>query len=279
MPSNEFNAPKSFKGVMISSTFTDLEQHRQALIDSIQRQSMMPLGMEQDAARLTDVITSSLEKVRQASGYIAVIGSKYGQIPVSPTQNPRGLSLTELEFHEAVRLNRPILLFLMGDEHPVPRKDIETDPDKQKKLEEFRRRAMQMGPDSSVHRVYATFNSLEDFKLKALQSLTEMRRYFDEQDRQGSTWSAAPTRADSHTPRQQSEIPTDRGKFILFLTRQLNEEVFDKLILVLGIPVQYMPGRSAGLATRISEMIRWAESPMGCGLEKVRQATADILNP
>jgi len=44
----------------------------------------------------------------------------------SPARNPDGLSITELEFNEAMQLDRPILLFVMGDDHPVKKADVET---------------------------------------------------------------------------------------------------------------------------------------------------------
>jgi hypothetical protein len=117
--------------------------------------------------------------VRDASAYIVVIGRKYGQIPVCPNRNDEELSITELEFNEAQRINRPILMFLMGDDHLVRWFDVETDPAKMAKLNAFRERAKRIGPDSQVHRVYATFDSLEDFAVKAVQAVAELRRYLD----------------------------------------------------------------------------------------------------
>ena len=52
--------------------------------------------------------------VRDGSAYIGVISKKYGQMPKCPTRNPDNLSITELEFNEALHLGRPILLFIMG---------------------------------------------------------------------------------------------------------------------------------------------------------------------
>src|ERR1035441_9145185 len=54
-------------------------------------------------------------------------------------------------------------------------------PQRKKKLNAFRERAKQM-KDSPVHRVYATFDSLEDFTPKAFQAVAELRRYLDGKD-------------------------------------------------------------------------------------------------
>lgn len=183
MGNDKDSTPRRYLGVMVSSTFTDLEEHRAALIKAIKGQGLTDVAMENDSAKADlDVIDSSLQMVRDASAYIAIISHKYGQTPVSPERNPDGLSVTALEFNEAQRLGRPILLFIMGDDHPVRKADVETDPAKIEKLNAFRKRAKQMKPGSQVHRVYATFNSLEEFTSRATQAVAGLRRYLDERD-------------------------------------------------------------------------------------------------
>lgn len=174
--------PRQYKGVMISSTFSDLETHRSALIKAIKGQKLTDVAMENDTAKAdVDVIDSSLQMVGDGSAYIGVISHKYGQTPQCPERNPDNLSLTELEFNQAQKLNRPILLFIMGDKHPVTKADVETDPTKVAKLNAFRDRAKQMKPGSSVHRVYATFDSLEEFERKAIHAVADLRGHLDDQ--------------------------------------------------------------------------------------------------
>ena len=121
--------PRHYLGVMVSSTFDDLEKHRAVLIKAIKGQELTDVAMENDSAKPdVDVIDSSLQMVSDASAYIAVISHKYGQIPISPDRNPDKLSIFELEFNQAQQLERPTLLFIMGDEHPVRKADVETDP-------------------------------------------------------------------------------------------------------------------------------------------------------
>jgi hypothetical protein len=161
--------------VMLSSTFTDLQAHRSALITAIDRHKLHANVMERDDALLTlDVLDSSLEMVRDSAAYILIIGLKYGQTPVCPDRNPDRLSVTELEFNEAQELDHPTLLFIMGDDHPVTKHDIERDPEKEEKLNAFRERAKKASQGSDVNRVYAEFNSLEEFKDRFASSLTEL---------------------------------------------------------------------------------------------------------
>jgi hypothetical protein len=175
-------SPRQFRGVTISSTFEDLKEHRDALIDILTGQGLFPLAMEHDSARPgPDVIDSSLQKVRDGAAYVGIISRRYGQVPPCPRRNPENRSITELEFDEAQRLGRPILLFLMGDAHPVREADVELDLENRKKLQAFRERAKQMGPDAPVHRVYDTFNSLEQFKEKAARAVAELEDYLQAQ--------------------------------------------------------------------------------------------------
>ena len=171
--------PRDFKGVMVSSTFTDLKEHRAALIEAINAHGFHPNVMEYDSARLVDVIDSSLNMVRESAAYILIISQKYGQIPDCPKRNPDNISITELEFNEAVELRRPILLFIMGDDHAIKKSDIEKDPEKEVRLNAFRERAKKASPDSSVHRVYAVFESFEEFKKKMNAPLAELDKHLN----------------------------------------------------------------------------------------------------
>jgi hypothetical protein len=179
MTDNDHPAPRHYLGVTVSSTFADLKKHRVAVIKAIKAHGLTDVAMENDSAKLLDVIDSSLQMVRDGSAYIGVISKKYGQTPKCPKRNPDGLSITELEFNEALRLGRPILLFIIGKGHLLLEEDIEADLAKKRKLDAFRERAKQMKPDSPVHRVYATFDSLEEFKDKVSPSIAELRRHLD----------------------------------------------------------------------------------------------------
>jgi hypothetical protein len=175
-------APRQFLGVMVSSTFADFERHREALIGAISGQGLHPIAMEQDSALPGGtVIDSSLRKVSDGAAYVGIIGARYGTIPDSLEHNPDGLSLTELEFRKARELGRPILLFIMGPDHDVKQRDVESDPEKRSRLEAFREDAKRLAADSRVHRVYKVFNSLNEFEVAATQSVAELRRFLDEE--------------------------------------------------------------------------------------------------
>jgi len=182
MPKAPSIKPRSIPQVMVSSTFTDLKEHRAALIRALNEHDLHANAMESDSAKPAgDVIDSSLQMVRDSAAYIVLISQKYGQIPVCPRRNPEQLSITELEFNEAQRLNRPTLLYIMSEEHAVTKADVERDPAKEAKLDAFRERAKQ-DPVSNVNRVYAVFESLEGFKAQLPASLHDLCNHLDQQE-------------------------------------------------------------------------------------------------
>lgn len=172
MPDN--SAPGSVPQVMVSSTFTDLKEHLTALVDAINGHGLHPKVMAHDFACLADLIEVSLQMVQSSDAYIGMIGLEHDQTPENKVHNPDNLSITELEFNEAQRLERPVLLFIMGEEHPVKIANIERDPRKEKKLNAFRERLRKITPGSPANGVYVVFNSLEEFKARIGSSLNEL---------------------------------------------------------------------------------------------------------
>jgi Domain of unknown function (DUF4062) len=84
--------PQPYPGVMVSSTFKDLEQHRAKLMDAINGQGLHPMAMEQDTAPPAGtLIDSSLAKVRDAATYVGVISGRYGRVPVDNELNSERL--------------------------------------------------------------------------------------------------------------------------------------------------------------------------------------------
>jgi tetratricopeptide (TPR) repeat protein len=190
--------PKNYRAIMLSSTFTDLKKHREQVIKAIREFGYKPEVMEDNGARAdADVIDSSLQMVRDSVAYALIIGRKYGQTPICSARNPSRLSVTELEFNEAMRLKRPILLFIMDKKHPIIEEDIELDPDKRQKLDAFRERAKCMREGEEVQRVYDTFESLEQFSTAAAIAIGRLARDLGSN---GSNAAEAPTQTHSNIP-------------------------------------------------------------------------------
>lgn len=168
--------PANYKGVMVSSTFIDLKQHRKELMTALRKQELFAIGMEDYVSDPgDDEISSSLKMVRKGSAYIGLISRRYGQVIECPMRNPNSFSVSRLEFEEAQHLGLPTLIFIMGENHTVKEAEVEIDAQKREKLDEYRKRAKE-------GRIYVEFNNLEDFTKDAIHYVAELRRYLDEKD-------------------------------------------------------------------------------------------------
>ena len=79
----------------------------------------------------------------------------------------------------------------------------------------------------------------------------------------------------------ESSIETDplKKRLTLFqLLSSLPGPQFDQIIFVLKPPSGNIPSASAPLAQRVSALLEWAESPIGCGLEPLNQTLNSIIN-
>ncbi|HEV7893609.1 MAG TPA: DUF4062 domain-containing protein [Pyrinomonadaceae bacterium] len=199
MPNETTPTPLLYKGVMVSSTFLDLRSHRAQLMEALRKEKLFAVGMEEYIPNPgDDVISSSLKMVGEASAYIGLISHRYGQV-VECAQNPHSYSVSRLEFEEAQRLGLPTLIFIMGDDHVVRMRDVESDPEKKRKLEEYRERAKQ-------GRMYEVFESLEDFTKKAIHAVANLRSYLDKQSAPPAP--PPPAHAPTSAEAEPSSIPS-----------------------------------------------------------------------
>ena len=85
--------------VMVSSTLRDLKDHRNAARDAIVKAKMHPLRMEEASAQTgTNAVHFSQKLVRDADVYIGILAFHYGYVPDDEELNPKGLSVTEIEY-------------------------------------------------------------------------------------------------------------------------------------------------------------------------------------
>ena len=146
---------------MISSTALDLPEHRKQAFDACLSTHIHPIGMERLPARDATGAAVSLEMVDQADIYIGIYAWRYGWVPEGSD-----ISITEMEFNRAVERGKKVLVFIMDDDHPVKRVDVEIG-DAPQKLEKFKARA-------SKGRVHQKFKSPDDLRAKIIQALADL---------------------------------------------------------------------------------------------------------
>jgi Domain of unknown function (DUF4062) len=105
--------------IYVSSTYQDLLEHRAAVDRTLRRMGHDVIGMEQYVAEGNKPFYRCQEDVRIADLYVIIVGWRYGYIPVDQPV-PGGLSITELEYREAVAAGKAILAFLLDPDAPWP---------------------------------------------------------------------------------------------------------------------------------------------------------------
>ena len=121
-----FLKPPHDTRILVISTTVDLYPYRQAATKAIELMGL-PVVQETDGAAPSDALKVSLRQVSQADLVIVVVAWRYGYIPEGEV-----LSLTHLEYREARRLGKPILVFLAD---PATQSDYVLFPESSRNLE------------------------------------------------------------------------------------------------------------------------------------------------
>ncbi|HWT02132.1 MAG TPA: DUF4062 domain-containing protein [Pyrinomonadaceae bacterium] len=158
--------PQEVKHVVVSSTARDLPEHREEVMDACLRQGMFPTMMEHLPALDAEAISASLDLVDKADIYVGVFAHRYGYVPKE--NNPRQISITEMEYNRAVERDIPRLIFLMDKAHPITIDAVEQG-EGAAKLAALKKRI-------EAERVVNYFDSPDDLRAHAINSLSQLRQ-------------------------------------------------------------------------------------------------------
>src|SRR3954447_16537017 len=106
--------------VFVCSTFSDLGQERDRVLDAIRRLKLQHDSMEFFGARAEQAIETCLSEVRASDILVVIVGHSYGSIVPS-----LGISYSEAEYEEGFRLKKPCLVYVRDDDIPVLPKHME----------------------------------------------------------------------------------------------------------------------------------------------------------
>lgn len=120
--------------VFISSTYTDLKEERNAIIEGLLNAKYIPAGMEMFAASNEEQFQYIKKIIDTCDYYVLIVGARYGTINAST-----GKSFTEQEYDYAIEKGIPVLAFLHNDPYNLPADKREDD--KKELLESFRAKA------------------------------------------------------------------------------------------------------------------------------------------
>lgn len=119
--------------VFVCSTFSDLSEEREGVLDAIRRLQLQHDSMEFFGARTNQPIETCLEEVRRSNILVVIVGHRYGSLV--PDMD---ISFSEAEYREGIRLKKPCLVYIRGENVPILPSLMERDPDKLRLLEAWK---------------------------------------------------------------------------------------------------------------------------------------------
>ena len=125
--------PEKRYQVFVSSTYEDLREERQEIMQALLELGCIPSGMELFPAADEDKWTLIKRMIDDCDYFIVVVGGRYGSI--SPST---GKSYTQMEYEYAIERGKPVIGFLHGEPSNIPFGKSEQTPDGRQKLEAFR---------------------------------------------------------------------------------------------------------------------------------------------
>lgn len=123
--------------VFVSSTFIDLQQERQEVMQALLELDCIPAGMELFPAGNDDQWSLIKKVIDDCDYYVVIIGGRYG------SEGPEGLGYTEMEYRYAVEKGKPVMAFLHKSPGELAAIRSEKSREGQEKLEAFRQLVQQ----------------------------------------------------------------------------------------------------------------------------------------
>jgi len=151
--------------VFVSSTYNDLIDERNEVMQALLELECMPAGMELFPAA-NDTQWNWIKKVIDESDYyIVIVAGRYGSV-----SKQTGQSYTEMEYRYALETEKPVIGFLYEDPMKLPAESTEQSPQIRKKLEAFRALVK-----SKLCKFYS---SPADLGAKVSRSITQLKKQY-----------------------------------------------------------------------------------------------------
>lgn len=126
--------------VFVSSTMLDLENERDAVVQSLRSANFEPINAENFGAIPANSWSAIKAKITEADVFALILGESYGFVPSSGPGSAGGVSVTEMEFNEAKSQRKPVIVFTKQLRYS----SAERTPDAIRR-DDFRRRVREWG--------------------------------------------------------------------------------------------------------------------------------------
>jgi Domain of unknown function (DUF4062) len=118
--------------VFVSSTFMDLQEERQEVIQALLELDCIPSGMELFPAANEDQWKLIKGVIDDCDYYLVIVAGRYGSL------DEAGISYTEKEYRYAAERSKPIMAFLHESPEQIASGRCEQNPESKQKLAAFR---------------------------------------------------------------------------------------------------------------------------------------------
>ena len=123
--------------VFVSSTYADLKDERQKVIQTLMEMDCIPSGMELFPAADEEQWEFIKRIIDDCDYYLLIIGGRYG------STTTEGISYTEKEYDYAINKGVKVIAFIHEDPDLIPVGKTDKDPALSKKLAEFRAKVLE----------------------------------------------------------------------------------------------------------------------------------------
>ena len=144
--------------VFISSTFRDLQEARQKVLQGVLELRAFPAGMEMFPSADDEQWAFIQEEILSSDYYVVIVAGKYGSLSES------GISFTEMEYDFAIKSGKPVMGFLVKELGELKGSQLEEDAELRKKLTAFRAK-VQRG------KLVKFFRNDDELKAQVIQAL------------------------------------------------------------------------------------------------------------
>lgn len=151
--------------IFISSTFSDLKEERNKVMQTIMSLDCIPAGMELFPAMDEEQFEFIKRIIDDCDYYLLIVGARYGSM------DENGVSYTEKEYDYAKEKGIPVIAFLHHDISSLPMSKADLDEVLRKKLEHFRKKV-------ETGRLVQYWKNADDLNAKVAVSLPKTIKMF-----------------------------------------------------------------------------------------------------
>ena len=144
--------------VFVSSTFSDLQDERKQVSDTLAKAGFIPAGMELFPATDQQQLEFIKRVIDRCDYYVVIVGGRYGSLDGEK-------SFTEMEYEYAVEKKIPVLAFIHSDPGKIESEKTDRDQDQIARLEAFRSRL-------KTSRIVAFWTNVHDLRTEVLTAVT-----------------------------------------------------------------------------------------------------------